>query len=111
MDAIKCFLCMPEGAYTIGKSINTLHDRAYELNCLYRNRVDAIKYFLCMSRWCLYYWQNDRYGGVACLSVLCIEAAWTRSNTFCACLEGAYTIDKTIDSAPQAKNSIFFLPK
>ena len=31
-------------------------------------------------------------------AVLCIEAAWARSHAFCACLEGAYTIEKTLDT-------------
>ena len=39
------FCACLEGAYTIGKTIDTLHDRTYELSFLYRNRVDAIKYF------------------------------------------------------------------
>ena len=49
-----------------------------------------------MSRRRLYHWQNDRYATRPCLPVLYIEAAWVRSNTFCACLEGAHTIEKTI---------------
>ena len=27
-----------------------------------------------------------------------IQSAWAQSNTFCACLEGAYVIDKTINT-------------
>ena len=49
------FCACLEGAYTIDKTIDTLHSRTYKF---YVFRVGATKYFLCMSGRCLYYWQN-----------------------------------------------------
>ena len=51
-----------------------------------------------MSRRRLFNSQNDRHATRPCVPVLCIEAVWVWLNTLCACLEGAHTIVKTIDT-------------
>ena len=94
------------GFWRIFSKLNLLTKRSIRyttvpISIMHRSRVGAIKYFLCMFRRYLYYWQNDRYATQPCLPVLCIEAAWARSTTFCVWLEGAYTIDKTIDTLVQ----------
>ena len=64
------FCACLEGAYTIDKTIDTLHSRAYKFYAL---RVGATKYFLCMSGRRLYYWQNYWYATRSRLPVLCVE--------------------------------------